>query len=209
MTTPVSEATPQFAGHIDGVESVVGPRRRPLSASDYEQMASLGLFEGLRVELIDGEIVEMPPIGESHARSVTKTAIRLTVALHERLLIRSQNPINAGTLGRPEPDVVLVPLESLQVEGPPSQAELVIEVSDSTLKYDQTDKASLYASLGIQDYWIINLVEESLEVRRQPIARSVARFGFDYASIQILTRGQSASPLVAPDVVLQVQELLP
>lgn len=95
------------------------------------------------------------------------------------------------------------------MEGPPSQVELVIEVSDSTLQYDQTDKASLYASLGIQDYWIINIPEETVEVRRQPIARAAARFDSDYSSIQILTRGQSVSPLVAPDVVLQVNDLLP
>ena len=204
MTTPVLESAPQIIG---GTE--IGPRRRPLSAHDYEQMALLGLFDGLRVELIDGEIVEMPPIGENHSVSVGRTTKRLNIALSDALFTRPQCPINAGTLGRPEPDVAVVLTSNLVRGEAPSQVEFVVEVSDSTLKYDQTDKASLYASLGIQDYWIINLVESTVEVRRQPIARGAARFGFDYASLQILTRGQNASLLVAPDVVLQVDELLP
>lgn len=210
MTAPISEKPPVAAPHINGTQTSGNERRRHLlSANVYEQMASLGLFDGLRVELIDGEVIEMPPIGENHAQSVTKTSIKLIVALHERLLVRSQNPINAGAFGRPEPDVVLVPLETLGSSEPPRNVELAIEVSDSTLKYDQTDKASLYASLGIQDYWIINLVESTLEIRRQPIPRASARFGFDYAQTQILTPGQSASPLVAPDFSVKVEDLLP
>lgn len=206
MTAPVLEVAPSPNGtHAPGV----GPRRRPLSAHDFEQLVLLGLLDGSRFELIDGEIIEMPPIGENHAMSVSRTTRRLNIALDESLLTRPQNPLNAGTFGRPEPDIAVVLTSTLVPGETPSQAELVIEVSDSTLKYDQTDKASLYASLGVQDYWIINLVESTLEVRRQPIARPSARFGFDYASIQIYTRGQNASPLVAPSLSLLVDDLLP
>ena len=213
MTAPLLEQAPVVEPQIPQSQpnstEQFGPRRRPLTAHDYEQMALLGFFEGLRVELIDGEIVEMPPIGEPHAMSVSRTTKRLNIALNDDLLTRPQNPINAGSFGRPEPDVAVVLTSNLVRGEAPSQVELAIEVSDSTLKYDQTDKASLYASLGIQDYWILNLVESTLEVRRQPIPRPSARFGFDYANTQILTRGQSASPLVAPDLTLKVEDLLP
>ena len=141
--------------------------------------------------------------------SVSRTTRRLNIALDESLLTRPPNPLNAGTFGRPEPDIAVVLTSNLVSGETPSQAELVIEVSDSTLKYDQNDKASLYASLGVQDYWIINLTESTLEVRRQPIARASARFGHDYASLQIYMRGQTASPLVAPTLSLKVEDLLP
>lgn len=100
MTSQVTPTTTtQLANGAS--KSTIGPRRRPLSAHDYEQMGRLGLFEGLRVELIDGEIVEMPPIGEDHARNVTKATTRLTVALHERLLIRCKTPSTQELLDGP------------------------------------------------------------------------------------------------------------
>ncbi len=187
----------------------MGPSVRRVSKSEYEMLALAGCFANERVELIDGQIIQMPPCDELHARSASRTIRALILALPEEFLVRPRNPIDARENGLPEPDIAVVLTSHLKRGEVPSQAELVIEVSDSTLKYDQSDKASLYASLGIRDYWIINLVERTLEVRRQPIARAAARFGFDYASILILTRGQNASPLVAPDVVLMVNDLLP
>ncbi len=186
-----------------------GRRRHRISAHEYELLAKAGAFDDQRVELIDGEIIYMIPSGEGHAMSVSRTTKRLNVALDESLLTRPQNPINAGTFGRPEPDVAVVLTKNLVQGQPPSEIELAIEVSDSTLKYDQTDKASLYASLGVPDYWIVNLVTNVLEVRRAPIELPAARFGFDYSSIQIIPRTGSVSPLVAPDVVLRVEDLLP
>jgi len=179
------------------------------TVEEYERMLALEMFRDARFELIAGEVIEMPLISELHAISVTNTAEAVTVPLHGRLKIRNQCPINAGNYGRPEPDIALVSFDALLPNQPPSRAELIIEVSDSTLAYDQGDKASLYASLGMPDYWIVNLQENVLEVRRAPIERPQSRFGWDYSITQIIPRGGQVSPLVAPDVILQINDLLP
>jgi Uma2 family endonuclease len=202
MTTPISEAP---APALTSVK----PRSKRWSVEEYERLLSTGVFDGQRLELMDGDIIEMTPMNEPHAASVTNTAEELTVPLHGRMKVRNQTPLNAGAYGRPEPDIAVVSLDALLPDQPPSRAELIIEVSDSTLAYDQGDKSSLYASLGVPDYWIINLQENVLEVRRAPIERPSARFDFDYSQIQIIPRGGSVSPLVAPDVSLQVDDLLP
>lgn len=185
------------------------PRERLLTAHEYESLAQMGAFEGQRVELIGGHIITMPPISEDHARSVSNTSEELIIPLRGQMKVRSQNPIDAGEHGRPEPDVAVVPLDYENSSGPPAQVDLLVEVSRSTLAYDQTDKASLYASLGIADYWIVNLVENTVEVRRQPIPRENSAFGHDYASTQIHRRGETVSPLCAPQIALLVDDLLP
>ncbi len=102
MTAPILEEAPEN-----------GRRRHRLSAHIYEQMALLGQFEGVRVELIDGEVIEMLPMGEPHAASVTNTTEELVVPLHGKMKVRNQTPLNAGLFGRPEPDVAVASLESL------------------------------------------------------------------------------------------------
>lgn len=185
------------------------PHKRPLSAHDYMWMAENGRFEGQRVELIDGDIITMPPISEAHAQSVSKVTTKITVPLHERFNIRCQSPFNAGENGRPEPDIAVVRPESLSANEPPAQAILLVEISKATLQYDRTTKASLYASLGVPDYWIVNLVDNQVEVYRQPIESAGAQFGHDYASRQIYQRGQSVALLEAPNVAIEVNAMLP
>ncbi len=202
MTTPILEAP------IRAV-SPTQPRLKRWSVEEYERLLSTGVFDGQRLELIDGDIIDMTPMGEPHAGSVNRTHKQLNVKLEDQLFVRGQSPINAGFYGRPEPDIAVVSLDALLPDQPPSRAELIIEVSDSTLAYDQGDKSSLYASLQVPDYWIINLQENVLEVRRAPMGRPNARFGFDYSQIQIIPRGGVVSPLVAPDVSLRVDDLLP
>ena len=202
-TAPLAVAAVEMAPQSDE------PRKRPISAHDYIRMAEIGLFEGQRVEFIGGEIIIMPPISEAHAQSVDKVTTRVTVSLHERFVIRCQNPFNAGENGRPEPDIAVVRPESLSADQPPSEAILLVEISKATLNYDQTTKLGLYASLGIADYWIVNLVENQVEVYRQPIERAGAEFGHDYAHRQIYQRGQSIALLEVPAVSIAVDAMLP
>ncbi len=185
------------------------PRKRLISAHDYMRMAELGFFDDQRVELIGGEIIDMPPSSEAHAQSVDKVTAKITVPLYERFVVRCQNPFDAGENGRPEPDIAVVRPESLSADQPPSEAVLLVEVSKSTLHYDQTTKASLYASLGIADYWIVNLAENTVEVYRQPTERVESQFGHDYASRQIYQRGQSVALLECPEVSIEVNAMLP
>lgn len=193
------EATPEFDG----------PRKRLISAHDFMWMAENGLFEGQRVELINGEIINMPPITEPHSRCVARVSTRLSLALHERFMIRPQTSFAAGENSYPEPDVAVVSLDSLTADEIPSQAALIVEVSKSTLRYDQTTKVSLYASIGIADYWIVNLIESQVEVYRQPIERASAEFGHDYANRQIYQRGQSIALHEVPEVSIDVDAMLP
>ena len=207
--TPEPAGAPQIiAPHENGIEPQL-PRKRLISARDYMSMAEIGLFDGQRVELINGEIVDMPPMSEFHAKSVNRSSMKLIVPLHERFVIRIQSPFNAGENGRPEPDIAVVRPEAESSDEPPSEAVLLIEVSRSTLRYDQTTKVSLYASLGIADYWIVNLIENQVEVYRQPIESASAQFGHDYASRQIYRRGQSVAPLETPEVSIAVGDMLP
>ena len=207
MPAPVSQQPRPVAAVIDA--SMQQPRKRPISARDYMRMAEIGLFEGQRVELINGEIVDMPPISEDHAQSVDKITKKLNRTLDEELIVRGQHPFDAGENGRPEPDVAIVRPDLLSPDAPPAEAILIVEVSRSTLRYDQTTKASLYASLGIADYWIVNLIENQVEVYRQPIESASAQFGHDYASRQIYRRGQSIALLETPEVSLEVGDMLP
>lgn len=210
IMAPPAAATPPVQAIIDDAKSEFeGPQKRPISASDFMWMAEGGLFGDQRVELIDGEIITMPPISEAHAQSVSKVTTKMTVPLYEQFIIRCQNPFNAGENGRPEPDIAVVRPESLDPLQPPSEAILLVEISRATLQYDRTTKASLYASLGIADYWIVNLVENQVEVYRQPIERANAEFGHDYASRQIYLRGQSVALLEVPTVSIDVDDMLP
>ncbi len=209
-TLATDAATPPLAAPTtEETRELEAPHKRLISARDFLWMAENGLFEGQRVELINGEVINMPPISEAHAQSVSKVTTRVTVPLHEQFVIRCQNPFNAGDNGRPEPDIAVVRPESLSADEPPSEAILLVEISKATLNYDRTTKASLYASLGINDYWIVNLIESQVEVCRQPIARPTAEFGHDYASRQIYQRGQSIALLEVPAVAIEVNAMLP
>ena len=171
-------------------------------------MGDHGLFNDQKVELIAGEVIVMPPMSEPHAQSLTDTSEKLFEPFIGRFKVRVQQPFDAGENSRPEPDVAVVRPESLSAARPPAQALLLVEISRSTLAYDRSTKASLYASAGVSDYWIVNLIEDTVEVHRQPIEREAAEFGHDYASRVIYTRGQSIALLEVPEVSINVDDML-
>ena len=187
------------------------PQKRKIGAREYLRMAEVGLLPEHGVELIAGEIYELPPISEPEAQTHSNVTARLIRSLPKsaNFVVRSRAAVNAGEWTRPEPDVAVVRPESLSADEPPSNAILLVEISKATLRYDQTVKASLYASLGVPDYWIVNLIDNQVEVYRQPIERAGAQFGHDYASRQIYLRGQSVALLEAPEVSIEVDAMLP
>ncbi len=214
IKAPVFEvsATPTRAAEMGGDTKMQDngmPRKRLFSAREYMWLAEIGVFENQKVELIAGEIIIMPPISEPHAQSVDKSVKKLNRTLDDQLVTRNQNPFFAGENERPEPDIAVVRPEALDPNRPPSEALLIIEVSRSTLEYDRTTKLSLYASIGISDYWIINLNNGTIEVYRQPIENKEMQFGHDYASRQIYQRGQSVALLEVPEVSIEVDAMLP
>jgi Uma2 family endonuclease len=121
-----------------------------------------------------------------------------------------QLPVDFGSYSEPEPDVSVV-TGSLEdyTSAHPTTALLVVEVSDSTLSYDRNRKASLYARAGIADYWIVNVVDSQLEVRRQPVPNPGKRYGFDYENVTILHEADIVVPLCRPQVRIAVGDLLP
>jgi Uma2 family endonuclease len=173
-------------------------------------MGELGYFEGKRVELIEGEVFEMSPIYSPHATSVTLTAEILRQVFGKGWVIREEKPLSLGINSDPQPDVAVVPGKVRDYKDRhPSTASLVIEVADSSLTYDRTYKASLYAKAEIADYWIINIQERQVEVYRRPIITASAEFGFNYANKMVLKEDDSVKPLAKSKARIAVADLLP
>ena len=125
--------------------------------------------------------------------------------------MRCQATLDLSPVSLPDPDVAVIagsPRTHLSTSFPKS-AVLVVEVSETTLAYDQTRKASLYAASRIQDYWIVNLIAGQLEVYRNPIPDSTQPFGFGYSQQAILLPGDRVTPLALPGASIDVVDLLP
>ena len=148
------------------------PARRLFTVDDYHAMARAGILgEDDRVELIEGEIVVMPPVGSRHAACVDILAELLIRAVDHRTAIRVQSPVRLDESTEPEPDVcVLVRRDDAYSENLPQPEDvlLIIEVSDTSLDYDRRVKTQLYARHGIRQFWLIDLRSCTLEVHRVP-----------------------------------------
>lgn len=185
------------------------PQPRRWSRQEYYALAELGWFQGQRVELIEGEIWEMSPQHEPHFQVILLAGDVLRDAFGPGHTIRPQGPLSLGAISDPEPDLAVVSGSARDYVGHPTTALLVVEVSESSLAFDRSHKASLYAFAGIQDYWIVNLVARQLEVYRDPIPDAQERHGFRYDDVTTLREGDTISPLAAPRAVVRVADLLP
>jgi Uma2 family endonuclease len=171
---------------------------------EFHRMAEAGILrEDQRVELIEGEVTDMMPIGPYHASLVAHLSLMLTRLGLNRWLPWVQNPLRLSEHSELQPDIALVALrEHRYLEAPPGprDAFLVIEVADSSLAYDKNDKLPRYAQAGIAEVWIVNVPDRQVEVYREPAALA-------YGSVAILSSGQSASPAAFPDISIPVAEL--
>lgn len=173
-------------------------------------MGELGWFEDQHVELLDGEIVEMPAPGNPHCISTDNTAEALRdIFPKENYWVRMQMPLDLGQDSEPQPDVAVVPGPKKSYSAHPTTALLGVEVSDTTLAIDRGRKAGLYARAGLADYWIVNLVDRQVEVHRKPEADATSPYGFRYAEITIRSATETVTPLAAPQVKIPVATLLP
>jgi Uma2 family endonuclease len=190
-----------------------GARREPgpwrWTVESFAQIASTGVFEGQRVELIDGEIRAMMPMGPLHLCSTTNLSYVLIDKLPRSLRVLVQMPITLSSSSQPEPDIAVVDASVIQNQQAPTTAHLVIEVSDSTLRSDRSAKAALYASAQIAEYWIVDVNARTIEVLREPVPNTAEPLGWRYSSIRLLSEDAQAAPLCAPDVSFAVRELLP
>jgi Uma2 family endonuclease len=147
-------------------------RRHRLSVDDYYRMAEVGvLAPDARVELIEGEIIDMPPMGSRHAGTVTRLYRRLSNAVGNAALVVSQSPLRLGHYDEPQPDLMLLRPradEYTRSHPTPSEVLLVIEVSDTTFRYDRDVKMPLYAHHGLREYWLVDAARSELHCFSEP-----------------------------------------
>jgi Uma2 family endonuclease len=189
--------------------AVPDPNQRRWTRAEYHQMADLGWFDGQRVELIQGDIMVLSPQKFSHYSSVDRVCEVLRDHFGVGYWVRPQAPMGFGAFSEPEPDVSVVLGRREDYTEHPTAAILLVEVSDSTLSYDRNRKASLYATAGVADYWIVNLVDGQVEVYRQPAPDPLQAYGHGYGSRQVLTPSASVSPLGLPGAAVAAALLLP
>lgn len=182
------------------------PQPHRFTREQYYQMADQGWFNGRRVELIDGEIVDMAAQKNLHVLGVSMGMRALGRAFGEAYWIRSQAPLRIGAGSDPEPDLAVVPGPMEGYKDHPTTALLVMEIADTTLRYDRQAKGPLYAQAGIRDYWIVNVAQGCVEVLRDPVNEAG---GWRYESATINRAGETISPLARPEAKVAVSDLLP
>lgn len=177
---------------------------------EYERLVDLGAFRpGERLELVGGALVVREPQGGPHATAVGLAEDALREAFGAGWTVRAQSPIALDEDSEPEPDIAVVPGNRRDYRGGhPSRPVLIVEVADSSLPLDRREKASLYARAGIADYWIVNLVDNVLEVYREPEADSDAPYGWRYRSTAISHAGDVVTPLARSGSTVPVSDLL-
>jgi Uma2 family endonuclease len=179
--------------------------KKLFTVRDYHRMANAGIFgPEERVELIEGEILEMSPIGHRHMICVNRANRLFITKVGNRAVVSVQNSLELSEYSEPQPDLVLLKPRDDDYAGKKVHAEdtlLVIEVAQTTLGYDQRRKLPLYAAAAVPEVWIEDLKNDLLLVYRQPSKNT-------YSTSLVLRRGESIAPLALPDVVLSVDELL-
>lgn len=182
-----------------------GPGKRLFSVGEYRHMGEVGILgDDERIELIEGEIVKMSPIGSHHAACVMRLNMMLVRLAGEAAMVDVQSPIQLDDQSEPEPDLtLLVPRADYYAEALPipEQVLLLIEVSDTTLSYDRGRKVPLYARSGIPVVWIVNPNNSSIEVYSNPIQGK-------YKSVVKLKRGQTLTVPGLEGVSIRVDGVL-
>ncbi len=185
---------------------MVNTQIRSLTSADYYQMMESGIIrEGEKVELILGQIFTMAAKGTRHTVATSRLLKGLLTLIGALAIVRCQDPISLPNNSEPEPDIVIARLRSddyINSHPAPADIILVIEVADSSIKFDRDTKAALYAAAGIREYWIFNLIDDRLEIYRQPE-------GDIYASIEIITPPRSVSLPQYSELLLNISDFFP
>ncbi|HEY3059134.1 MAG TPA: Uma2 family endonuclease [Chloroflexota bacterium] len=180
--------------------------RPPLTVAEFKALAEEeGWDEDDRVELLDGEVIWLSPIGDPHAGCVNRLTRLFTLRYRDAALVSPQNPVLLGDYDEPQPDLALLqPRADYYGTSTPTPPDilLLVEVADTTLRTDLGRKARIYAGAGVVEYWVVDLNKSVVYVHRDP------RQG-GYATRQVSSRGGRLMTQFAPDVVLEVGEILP
>ena len=176
-------------------------RQRTFTVEEYEQLGRAGILgEDEHVELIEGRIVEMNPIGTEHIWSVNR--LNGILASRPGIVVSVQNPLRLGDRSEPEPDLVVLRADAAQDRTPsPRDTLLVIEVADTSLEYDRQTKGPLYARAGIPELWIVDLAGARIELHREPSSDG-------YRTVRLFVRGEQLAPSFAPELAIDVDAVL-
>ena len=184
------------------------PQTRRWTSQEYHRLAEQGWFDGQRVQLIDGEIIQMPAMGYPHAKAVSRIERLLERIFEPTDWVRSQLPLAVSSEHEPEPDISVIKGRPENYPDHPSTALLVVEISDTSLRLDRR-MTGVYASAGVLEYWIVNLAKRELEVYRDPQPDSTREFGFRYADARKVAATDTIAPLARPQASIAVADLLP
>jgi Uma2 family endonuclease len=179
--------------------------RHSFTAEEFERMGEAGIFrQGARLELIEGEIFEMSPIGSSHAACVDALALHLTEVARRRFIVRVQSPVRLNDFNEPQPDVTLLRWRDDFYRGAhpsPDDVLLVVEVAETTVVADRKLKVPLYARAGIAEAWLVDIPGGQLEIYSDPSAGS-------YQRAEVFGRGAKARSHTIEGLAVGVAELL-
>lgn len=180
-------------------------RKHLTDINEWQKLGEANIFPpDSHLELIEGEILEMAPIGFNHAGHLMRLINYFAATVQGKAIVNAQNPLLLNNYSEPQPDFLLLrPEDSFYTTRHPTATDvlLLVEIADSSLSYDQTRKLRLYAKHQIPEYWIINLNQPCLEVYREPIEDN-------YAQKTTLRANERLSLLQLPDVTVEVSELL-
>lgn len=184
--------------------AVYAPAAKQITIDLYQQMGEKGLLTREdRVQLIEGEILEMPPIGPRHGSVTGRLAKWLYRAVGDAAIIRLDNPVNLGEYSQPQPDLMLLQprADDYVASHPrPDDVLLLVEVSDSTLELDKGRKLELYARFAVREYWVIDVNSRSIEVYSDPA-------GSEFQSAVEYRSEDTIAPRALPQVRTAVKEL--
>jgi len=202
---PLRPQAPEYHDRGRTKHMQVETTRKLFTVDEYYRMAEVGILRPTdRVELIDGEIFEMSPIGSRHLGCVNRANRLFTSALGNRVVVSIQNPLQLSNYTEPEPDIVLLKprLDEYAAKKPLAEdALLVVEVAETTFAFDSKVKLPRYAKKGVPEVWIEHLTEDALLVYRNPA-------GNRYATELALRSRDSVSPIAFPDAVFAIDQLL-
>jgi Uma2 family endonuclease len=184
----------------------VAPRTRRFTVEEYHRMGEAGVLRPEdRVELIEGDVIEMPPIGNHHASVVDRLNALMVRRVGDRAIVRVQGPVRFPALySEPQPDLLLLkPRADYYAETGPGAEDvlLLIEVMDTSVDYDRRRKTPLYARARVPEVWLVDLPASVVEVHRDPTDRG-------YREIRTIRRGDVLTPGAFPDITLGLADLL-
>ena len=179
--------------------------KKLFTVDEYYRMGEAGIFHPeARLELIEGEIIEMSPVGDRHIACVNRANALFTARLAGKVMVSVQNPVRLSRYTEPQPDILLARPRDDYYAGKrisPGDTLLVVEISDTTVRYDRNRKMPLYAKSGVPEVWIENLQEDVILVYRNPGPET-------FSTSLVFHRGESLSLTAFPEIVFKVDELL-